>query len=62
MRHDPVARQALDELHAELLLGTGDVVRTSRDGGLTVAWSLTWREQREAGVRPVIAQSGRELS
>ncbi|WP_043616735.1 hypothetical protein [Nonomuraea candida] len=54
---DPVARRALDEANADLLLGTGEVVASgvtrSREGGLNAMWSLTWPQQRDAGVQPI---------
>ncbi|MEV0237138.1 hypothetical protein [Nonomuraea sp. NPDC050786] len=54
---DPVARRALDEVNADLLLGTGDVVSSgvtrSREGGLNAMWSLTWPEQRASHVQPI---------
>ncbi|MER7502318.1 hypothetical protein [Nonomuraea pusilla] len=54
---DPVARTVLDELNADLLLGTGEIVASgvtrSREGGLNAMWSLTWPEQREAAVLPI---------
>ncbi|MER6942699.1 hypothetical protein ABT294_01630 [Nonomuraea sp. NPDC000554] len=62
---DAVARQTLDEVNTELLLGTGQIQATGltrgQDGGLMAAWSLTWPEQRRAGVEPValVAHYGR---
>ncbi|MGN9838565.1 hypothetical protein ACTMTI_10645 [Nonomuraea sp. H19] len=54
---DPVARTVLDELNADLLLGTGEVVASgitrSKEGGLNAMWSLTWPEQRASGVQPI---------
>jgi hypothetical protein len=54
---DPVARQVLDELNADLLLGTGTVsvtgVRGDDRGGTVAVWALSWPEQGAAGVRPV---------
>ncbi|MFI7640850.1 hypothetical protein [Nonomuraea sp. NPDC049400] len=54
---DPVARRALDEVNADLLLGTGEVVGSgvtrSREGGLNAMWSLTWPEQRACHVQPI---------
>jgi hypothetical protein len=53
----PVARQALEEINAYLLLGTGRVVATGlvRDakGSLSASWELAWSEQQAAGVAPV---------
>ncbi|GAA3580740.1 hypothetical protein GCM10022419_072780 [Nonomuraea rosea] len=54
---DPVARTALGEVDADLLLGTGEVVASgvtrSHEGGLNAMWSLTWPEQRESGIQPI---------
>ncbi|SEG57447.1 hypothetical protein SAMN05444920_103242 [Nonomuraea solani] len=54
---DPVARAALDEVNADLLLGTGEVVASgvtrSQEGGLNAMWSLTWSRQRKCGVQPI---------
>ena len=58
---DPYARQALEELNASLLLGTGDVtsagVRQSADGGPEALWALTWPEQLAAGVEPIVIRA-----
>ncbi|NBE98717.1 hypothetical protein FE391_34220 [Nonomuraea sp. KC401] len=54
---DPVARTALDEINADLLLGTGEVVASgvtrSREGGLNAMWSLTWQQQRARHAQPI---------
>ncbi|WP_246149556.1 hypothetical protein [Nonomuraea turkmeniaca] len=54
---DPTARTALEELNADLLLGTGEVVASgvtrSKEGGLNAMWSLTWPEQRALHVQPI---------
>ncbi|MGW0808777.1 hypothetical protein [Nonomuraea sp. NPDC002799] len=54
---DPVARTALDEMNADLLLGTGEVVASgvtrSKEGGLNAMWSLTWPEQQDCGAQPI---------
>ncbi|MGP3914640.1 hypothetical protein [Nonomuraea sp. 10N515B] len=54
---DPVAKTALEELNADLLLGTGEVVASgvtrSKEGGLNAMWSLTWPEQRACHVQPI---------
>ncbi|TMR38762.1 hypothetical protein ETD85_03695 [Nonomuraea zeae] len=54
---DPVARTALGELDADLLLGTGEVVASgvtrSQEGGLNAMWSLTWPEQRASRIQPI---------
>jgi hypothetical protein len=55
---DPHARQALDEINAHLLLGNGEVtatgVRGSAAGGVESVWSLSWPEQRAAGINPIV--------
>jgi hypothetical protein len=54
---EPYARQVLAEVNQDMLLGTGEVqasgVRPSSDGGREAVWTLSWPEQREAGVDPV---------
>ncbi|NRQ32896.1 hypothetical protein HII36_13745 [Nonomuraea sp. NN258] len=54
---DPVARAVLDEVNADLLLGSGEVVASgptrSQEGGINAMWSLTWQEQRDEGVLPI---------
>jgi len=58
---DPHARQALEEINTYLLLGTGEVtatgVRQSADGGLEAVWTLSWPEQRAAGIEPVLIRA-----
>jgi hypothetical protein len=58
---DPHARQALEELNASLLLGTGEVtstgVRRSPDGGIDAVWALSWPEQRSAGIEPIVIRA-----
>jgi hypothetical protein len=58
---DPHARQALEEINADLLLGTGEVsatgVRSSADGGVDAVWALSWPEQRAAGIDPIIIRA-----
>jgi hypothetical protein len=58
---EPHARQALDELNAALLLGTGEVtatgVRGSPDGGIDAVWALSWPEQRAAGIEPIVIRA-----
>ena len=58
---DPYARQALEELNASLLLGTGEVgatgLRDAADGGPEAVWSLSWPEQRAAGIEPVVIRA-----
>src|SRR3954453_20617313 len=58
---DPHVRQALEEVNTYLLLGTGEVtatgVRRSADGGTDAVWALSWPEQRDAGIKPVIIRA-----
>jgi hypothetical protein len=53
----PVARRALDEVNAPLLLDTGRVIATGlqreTDGGWRASWELAWPEQLAAGLAPV---------
>jgi hypothetical protein len=57
----PYARQVLEEMNDAMLLGTGGIedsgVRPSQEGGVEAAWTLSWPEQREAGVSPVTLQA-----
>lgn len=54
---DPLARQALGEINADLLLATGEVtftgVKRSADGGVEAVWALSWPEQEKASVKPI---------
>src|SRR3954464_1066475 len=58
---DPHARQALEEINTYLLLGTGEVtatgVRRAADGGPDAVWALSWPEQRDAGIEPVVIRA-----
>lgn len=58
---DPYARQALAEIDAHLLLGTGELstsgVQRAADGGLDALWALSWPEQRDAGIAPVAVRA-----
>ena len=58
---DPYARQALEEVNAQLLLGTGKVgatgARRSADGGVDALWTLSWPQQHAAGINPVIIRA-----
>lgn len=58
---DPYARQALDEMNGALMSATGTVatsgVLRSPDRGITVLWTLSWLEQREAGIPPVTLEA-----
>jgi hypothetical protein len=54
---DPYARQALNEINAHLLLGTGEVTATGvRNSavGVDSVWALSWPEQRAAGINPIV--------
>lgn len=54
---DPYARQALDEINTDLLLGTGEVAATgtrSSDDGVDALWTLSWPEQRASGIKPIV--------
>src|SRR6202035_2436814 len=57
----PIARQVLTEIHASLLLETGQLtdtgLRPTVDGGLSASWALSWPEQRAAGVQPIVLQA-----
>src|SRR5256885_15690776 len=54
---DPHARQALEEIDAYLLLGTGEGtatgLRPTADGGSDAIWAFSWAEEQAAGLRPV---------
>jgi hypothetical protein len=54
----PIARQVLTEMNAGLLLDTGQLTETglrrTADGGLDASWTLSWPEQRAAGVQPIV--------
>jgi hypothetical protein len=58
---DPYATQALEEINARLLLGTGKVtatgVRAGADGGLDGVWALAWPEQRAARIKPIVIRA-----
>lgn len=53
---DPYARQPLEEIDADLLLGTGEVTATGGDG-LDAIWALSWPEQQAAAINPVIIRA-----
>ena len=57
----PIARQVLNEMNASLLLDTGQLTETglrrTADGGLSAGWSLSWPEQRAAGVQPIALEA-----
>jgi len=54
----PIARQVLTEMNTSLLLDTGQLtetgLRSTEDGGLEALWTLSWPEQRAAGVEPIV--------
>jgi hypothetical protein len=54
----PSARQVLTEVNTNLLLHTGQFTETglrrTTDGGLSASWTLSWPEQRAAGVQPIV--------
>jgi hypothetical protein len=57
---DPHARQPLDEINADLLLGTGEVTATGvrrRRGDLEAIWALSWPEQAAAGINPIVIRA-----
>src|SRR5712675_2431341 len=57
----PIARHVLTEMNTKLLLDTGKLTETgllrTADGGLSASWSLSWPEQRAAGVEPIMLQA-----
>jgi hypothetical protein len=58
---DPYARQALAEIDADLLVGTGEItvtgVRRSATAGLNAIWALTWPQQRAARIKPIVIRA-----
>ncbi len=57
---DPHARQPLEEINTDLLLGTGAVTATGarpRRGGVEAIWALSWPEQQAAGISPIIIRA-----
>ena len=54
----PVARKALSEVNTYMLLESGAVNETglqrSADGGMSAAWELSWPEQRNVRVPPIM--------
>jgi hypothetical protein len=57
---DPHARQALNEINADLLLGTGEVTATGvrrHGGGVEAIWALSWPEQQAAGISPIVIRA-----
>jgi hypothetical protein len=57
---DPWAKQVLDEINAYLLLDGGEVTATGvrrHDGSVEAVWSLSWPEQRAAGINPIVIRA-----
>jgi hypothetical protein len=57
---DPHARQLLEEINVDLLLGTGTVTATGlrrNGGGAGAIWALSWPEQQAAGINPVVIRA-----
>src|SRR5260221_14422550 len=57
---DPHARQPLEEINTDLLLGTGEVTATGLRrgrGGVEAVWALSWPEQQAAGISPVVIRA-----
>jgi len=57
---DPHARQPLNEINTDLLLGTGEVTATGvrrRRGGAEAIWALSWPEQQAAGISPIVIRA-----
>lgn len=54
---DPYARQALNEINADLLLDTGELsatgVRRSATRGLDAVWTLAWPQQQAVRLDPI---------
>jgi hypothetical protein len=57
----PIARQVLAEMNTGMLLDTGQLTETglqrTADGGLDASWTLSWPEQRAAGIQPIVLQA-----
>jgi hypothetical protein len=57
---DPHARQPLNEINTDLLLGTGEVTATGlrRHGQDSDAiWALSWPQQQAAGINPIVIRA-----
>ncbi len=57
---DPHARQALDEVNTDLLLGTGEVTATGlrrRRDGADAVWALSWPQQQTAAINPIVVRA-----
>jgi hypothetical protein len=60
---DPYARQPLEEINTDLLLGTGEVTATGvrrRGNGLDAIWALSWPEQQATTIKPIIIRICRQ--
>jgi hypothetical protein len=57
---DPHARQVLEEINTDLLLGSGEMTATGirrGRGGIEAIWALSWPEQQTAGLSPVVIRA-----
>ncbi len=58
---DAYARETLNEINQDLLLGTGEVSATgvtrSATGGAGAKWTLSWPQQRAAKIQPIILRA-----
>lgn len=57
---DPHARQALQEINIDLLLGIGEVTATGlrrRDGAVEAIGALSWPEQETAEINPIVIRA-----
>jgi hypothetical protein len=58
---DPYARQALNEIDADLLLDTGEItataIRRSATAGLDSVWALAWPQQQAARINPIVIRA-----
>jgi hypothetical protein len=57
---DSHARQALNEINTDMLIGTGEVAATGvrrRGGGVEAIWALSWPEQQAAGISPIVIRA-----
>jgi hypothetical protein len=58
---DPYARETLDEVNRDLLLGIGEVsatgLRRTDSGGTEAEWTLSWPQQRAANVQAILIRA-----
>jgi hypothetical protein len=57
---DPHARRPLNEINADLLLGTGEVTATGlrqHGEGADAIWGLSWPQQQAAGINPIVIRA-----